>query len=580
MTARDDELRIRPGRVRDTRGPRAKGFVADVLRRAQKAGHLGLRVGHSGGRSTFGRGRAAAVTAGLRSPSRRVLVKTRIVRHRGVRFRSASLAAHTAYLARDGTTRSGEPARMFDAGHDKVDDRAFAARCEDDRHHFRFIVSPEDATELEDLRATTRDLMAQMERDLGTRIDWIAVDHWNTDNPHVHVLVRGRDERGDDLVISRDYLTRGLRGRAEALVGLELGPRNELEIQSALQREVAAERWTGLDRALRTMADDTAGVVDLRPGGPADADPDLRRMIIGRSATLERLGLAEPEGPAQWTLKPDLEERLRELATRNDIIRTMHRALARGGVDRGADLALHADAEAPPVVGRLVERGLHDELAGSAYAVIDAADGRAHHIRFRDLDATGDAAPGAIVELRRFEDHSGATRTALAVRSDLALTDQVIAPGATWLDRQLIAREPAALSDTGFGREVQEALHARAEHLAIEGLASRRGQRVLFARDLLQTLKRRELSATAERLVSETGLPHRPSAAGEHVTGTYRQRLTLSSGRYAMIDDGLGFQLVPWTPSLEPQLGKRVSGVAMPGGGVEWSFGRKRGLGL
>jgi hypothetical protein len=62
--------------------------------------------------------------------------------------------------------------------------------------------------------------------------------------------------------------------------------------------------------------------------------------------------------------------------------------------------------------------------------------------------------------------------------------------------------------------------------------------------------------------------------------GTYRQRLTLASGRFAMIDDGLGFQLVPWTLTLEKKLGQHVSGTAKDDGGIEWSLGRKRGLGL
>ena len=579
MTARDDELRIRPGRVRDTRAPKPKGFIADVLQRAQKAGYVSARSSR-GGRSTFGRGRIAALAAGLRTPSRRVTVKARIARHRGARFRSAPLATHLAYLQRDGTTRSGEPARMFDADSDNADARAFAARCEEDRHHFRFIISPEDAGELQDLRSTTRDLMRQMERDLGTRLDWVAVDHWNTDNPHVHVLLRGRDDHGQDLVISRDYIGHGLRRRAEALVELELGPRSELEVRAVLVREVAAERWTGLDRALQAAADDGAGFVDLRPGGPADADPELRGLLLGRSATLERLGLAEATGPAQWTLKPDLEARLRALGEQGDIIRTLHRALARSGVDRGSDLAAYLDTEAPPLVGRLVERGLHDELTGSAYVVIDGTDGRAHHVRLRDLDATSDAEPGAIVELRRFEDRHGETRTALAVRSDLPLAAQITAAGATWLDRQLVARERAPLSDAGFGHEVRAALDARTDHLIAEGLARRQSQRTIFARDLIETLRRRELDGAEKQLAAESGLTHRPVVAGEYVTGTYRRQITISSGRFAMLDDGLGFQLVPWTPSLEPQLGKHVSGVAMPNGGVEWSFGRKRGLGL
>jgi type IV secretory pathway VirD2 relaxase len=581
MSGREDDLRIRPGRVRDGgRGAKPKSFVAQVMRAAQKAGHVGPKLGRGTGRSTFGRGRSAAAAASLRSPSRRVLVKTRIVRHRGGRFRAASLATHAAYLKRDGVSRSGEPARMFDAASDTADTQAFAARCEEDRHHFRFIVSPEDAHELADLRATTRELMVQMSRDLGTKLDWVAVDHWNTDNPHVHVLVRGRAEDGADLVISRDYIRQGLRGRAEALVELELGPRTEQEIRCGLERDVSAERFTGLDRALRAAADDGGGVVDLRHGALAAAEPEMKRLMIGRAQHLERLGLAEPLGPAQWELKAGLENQLRELGSRGDVIKTMHRALARQGINRGADVVLHAKTDAQPLVGRLVERGLHDELAGSAYAVVDGADGRAHHILFADLDATGDGEPDSIVELRRYEDRTGKTRVALAVRSDLSLADQVTAPGATWLDRQLVGKGASELADAGFGREARDAMEARAEHLASEGLARRQGQRMVFARDLLDTLRRRELEGAAGRLAATTELEFRPYAAGEHVGGVYRQQVRLASGRFAMLDDGLGFQLVPWTPSLEQHMGKHIAGIVTPGGGIDWSFGRKRGLSL
>jgi hypothetical protein len=103
---------------------------------------------------------------------------------------------------------------------------------------------------------------------------------------------------------------------------------------------------------------------------------------------------------------------------------------------------------------------------------------------------------------------------------------------------------------------------------------------VIYARNLLDTLRRRELDAIGEKLAAETGTPFQKAASGEYVTGVYRQRLMLSSGRFAMIDDGLGFQLVPWSPSLERNLGKHVSGIARTDGGVDWSFGRKRGLGL
>ena len=584
MTSRDNDLHIRPGRIRhgNQGAKRPKSFVGEVMRAAKKAGHVGESFGHGksgASRSRFGRGRRAALSLSLRSTSRRVVMKARVVRHHGTRFRSAPLPKHITYLKREGVTRDGADARMFDANSEVADERAFAERCGDDRHHFRFIISPEDAAELESLHSFTRELMADVERDLGTKLDWVAVDHWNTDNPHVHVLIRGRANDGQDLVISRDYISRGFRDRAAERVTLELGPRSEQEIRSALEKEVEAERWTSLDRAMRNIADDAAGVADLRPGA-SDEDPELRRLMLGRAAKLERLGLAEQVGTARWTLKPGLEQTLRDLSIRGDIIKTMHRAMTGAGHEPDVSgFALHGDDGGDPVLGRLVARGLHDELRGSAYAIVEGVDGRTHHLRFSDLEMTGDARPGAIVEARAYEDADGRKRLSLATRSDFTIDAQIAASGATWIDRQLLAREPAT-GGGGFGAEVREAMDRRVDHLIEEGLARRQGQRVVFARDLLDTLRRRELDGVSSKLAAETGLAHRPSAEGEHVAGVYRQRVTLASGRFAMIDDGLGFQLVPWRPALEQQLGKQVSGVMSPGGAVDWSFGRKRGLGI
>lgn len=506
-------------------------------------------------------------------------MKARVVRHHGTKFRSAPLPKHIIYLKRDGVTRDGAEAKIFDATSDQADERTFAERTADDRHHFRFIISPEDAAELDNLRTFTRELLQDVERDLGTRLDWVAVDHWNTDNPHIHVLIRGRADDGQDLVISRAYISRGFRDRAAERVTLELGPRSEQEIRTSLEKEINAERWTSLDRVLRDSADEGGGIIDLRPGGTG-SDKELRRLLLGRAAKLERLGLVEPLGPAQWVIKPGIEPKLRELGVRGDIIKTMHRAMSR--TERVPDItrfALHGDAPTDPVLGRLVARGLDDELKGSAYAIIEGIDGRTHHLRFADLEFTGDARHGAIVEARAYEDATGRHRLSLATRSDLTLEAQITAPGATWVDRQLLARDPA-ISGAGFGAELRDAMDRRVEYLIDQGFAQRQGQRVIFARDLLNTLRQRELNEATSRLSAETGLSYRPSAEGEHVAGIYRQRVTLAAGRFAMIDDGMGFQLVPWRPALEQQLGKQISGIMAPGRGVDWNFGRKRGIGI
>ncbi|WP_225767681.1 DUF3363 domain-containing protein [Inquilinus sp. Marseille-Q2685] len=576
MGTSDDDLRIRLGRIRSRGSGRRPTFISQVLKAANKAGHVGPRSTRQPrpGRSGFGRGRLAFSRDRPFAPGRRVVVKARVVRHKGRTFRSAPITAHLAYLKREGVTRDGEKARMFDARSDVTDDAAFAARCREDRHHFRFIVSPEDAAEMTDLRAFTRDLAGQMERDLGTRLDWIAVGHWNTDNPHVHLLVRGVAEGGSDLVIARDYISRGLRARAEALVTLELGPKPEHAVRLALEREVEAERWTRLDPEIRRMADED-GFIDLRPVGSGEDAADLRRLMIGRLQRLERMGLAAPAGPAQWVVAAEAERTLRELGDRGDIIRTMHHSLAGQRTERAlGDYVIHGAGTTSPVIGRLVDKGLHDELAGTAYAVIDGIDGRVHHLRFPDLGALEHAPPlGGIVEIR-------AGRAELITRSDLDIQAQVSARGATWLDRHLVAREPATLSEGGFGTEVRAALEMRIERLAEDGLARRQNQRVVLVRNLLDALRRRELDATAAALATETGLARSEAVAGDPVGGIYRRRFGLASGRFAMIDDGFGFSLVPWSPMLERRLGQEVSGIVRADGGVDWSFGRKRGLGI
>ena len=575
----EDDFEIRPGRSRDSgdRTYRKAGtLVWRVARASRKAGHVRLhRSGAGRGTGHAARGNRAALGRRRNAFSRRVLIKARIVRQWGTRARSAPLARHIAYLERDGVTREGSNGQMFDANADEVDGDAFASRCKDDRHHFRFIVSPEDASELADLRVFTRELLEDMASDLDTRLDWMAVDHWNTANPHIHVLVRGVASGGSDLVIDRAYISEGLRARAEKRVTIELGPRSERDIRQALRREVEAERWTSLDRRLQKRRDDL-GIVDLRPKGNA-AERSSRQFMIGRAQTLERMGLAERVGPARWRLTADIEPTLRALGERGDITRTMHKAMSERGKQGGlAPYALHEPSDNRRVIGRLVERGLHDELTGEAYAIVEGVDGRTHYLRFSDLDQTSDAAPGAIVETSDWTDRTGRQRTSLLVRSDMPLEGQIDARGATWLDRQLLSPRAETLA-YGFGNEVRQALEERRDWLVENGLAKRYGSNVTLARNLLGTLRKQELGVACDALTDRYGSAVRPVADGDHISGIYRERITLASGRFAMIDDGVGFQLVPWRRDLDQHLGKGVAGKVNARGGIDWTLTRSRG---
>src|SRR6201987_2128451 len=299
--------------------------------RGAKVVPLFLREGHDGGWQQDSSGRFR---------SRRVAVKARIIKlnpqglkhkpHGTERAKTASKAidAHLRYLERDGVDRDGQRGKAYSALENEADGKAFVERGRDDRHQFRFIVAPEDSNEMADLRSFTRDLMRQVEKDLETRLDWIAIDHYNTGHPHTHIIVRGVLDGGGVLNIAGDYIAHGIRHRASELVTLELGHQSELELQATLQTEVEAERWTRLDKMLATEQRET-GIVDLRPAeGTTYAFRENRGVMIGRVKFLERYGLSSEVETGQWVISDRAEDTLKELSDRNDIIKTMHRALA------------------------------------------------------------------------------------------------------------------------------------------------------------------------------------------------------------------------------------------------------------
>ncbi|SED30384.1 Type IV secretory pathway, VirD2 components (relaxase) [Pseudomonas saponiphila] len=638
----DDELRFRPQPGKPQQ--RGQPFVNQVLRQANKAGTGNPRkAGHQPG-ARLGRGHVAARFSAQQLPSnaRRVTIKTRLVNLRQAGKRST--LSHLRYIERDGVSREGDPGQAYGSLTDQADLNAFEERCWDDRHQFRFIVSPEDAEQLDDLRTYTRHLMSRMEADLGTRLDWVAVDHWNTDNPHTHIVLRGKDDTGKDLVIARDYIAEGMRNRASELATEWLGPRTELEIQQSLQREVQQERFTSLDRNL--LRERLAGGLSLK----TLANHPRRQLLIGRLQHLQKLELAHEVRPGHWLLHDDVEATLRAMGERGDIVRTMQRAM--GSLQR--ELAVFEPGkDGSVVVGRIVSKGLADELNDRGYLVVDGLDGKAHYLALPTRAELADYPIGGLVETRslskpravdrsiaslaadglyRTDHHLALARSqssdghdpdalierhvrrlealrragiverlaegvwrvpadlpeqgrqhdarrlgdvAVELRTPLPLEQQVRAVGATWLDQQLIGGN-RELVDKGFGKEVREALRQRADFLVELGLAERQGQRVALSRNLLATLRGRELAATAREISAQTGMQYRPVVEGQRVSGIYRRSVQLASGRYALLDDGIGFSLVPWKPVVEQRLGQSVSAV-IQGNSASWQLGRQRG---
>lgn len=314
----------------------------------------------------------------MRVRARRVMVKARVVKLVGAKAAGAT-HAHLRYLQRDGVTREGQQGRFYSTFSDDADGKAFLERGAGDRHQFRFIVSPEDCASFDTLKSFTRELVAKMEQDLGTTLDWVAVDHFDTGHPHAHLLVRGATEDGKVLNIAGDYIARGIRGRASEIMTRWLGPQSELEVREQLSQEIGAERLTKLDRDILTRAEDH--VVDLRQPARWDGDGSYQQLLIGRARELERMGLAEREGPLAWRLDRTMEETLTDLGRRGDIIRTMHRVMTAAKLDRRPELyVIDREQDLALVVGKVVYRGAAGDHHDRRLLVVDGIDGRTHYV--------------------------------------------------------------------------------------------------------------------------------------------------------------------------------------------------------
>lgn len=657
MTASDDDFEPKLGRIRARGGRRGERYLRQVLRAASFASgralnSLGRKIRFDGSRIGRGAGGGRVLSdrhAAFRT--RRVIIKTRLVKLGARGLKAARL--HLRYVQRDGVTREGTPGEAYDARNDRADAKGFVERSEGDRHQFRFIVAVEDGTEYEELRSFTRRLMAKMEEDLGTKLDWVAVDHFNTGHPHTHVILRGKDESGEDLIIAREYISHGMRQRAVDIATLDLGPRTDLEIDRKLAQEVDQDRLTSIDRRLLRDAGEHRTVEIASAGGGGAHSRFWDALRAARLQHLRRLGLADEMAPGRWRLADNLEPTLRRMGERGDIIKMMHRALKQAHLERGsADYAIFDPKRSTPeVTGRLIERALHDGNERH-YMIVDGTDGRSHWIDIGAGESVDHIKRGAIVSVRprvaealqsdrtieRVAERNGRRYSVdlhrqqdprasrefvaahvrrlealrrrgiverdtdgnwhipagylpkaqsyaeqLARRSPVTIEVLSTAPldslekadAATWLDQRLVD-DTADVRDSGFGREVKTALAIRRRWLIDQGLAEERQGQIVYRANLLAILRRRELGRVAGQISSEIGLPYAEFEGEKRIDGKYRRRLDLVSGRFALIERGRDFTLVPWRPVLDRNLGKSVAGVVRAGS-ISWSIGRQRG---
>ena len=321
--------------------------------------------------------------------SRRAVIKFRIVKNNS--YGKAAFDLNLKYIERNGVGCNGEKGILYNQN-DDFDRGKFSQEKKNEPHTFRIIISPEDASEI-DLTDFTKKLMKQVERDLGRQLNIAASNHYNTDNYHAHVVIRGIDKNGNELRIDPDYISHGMRHRAIEQLNRELGLRTVLDIQKQLDKEINEERVTSLDRHLKNYAKDS--VVDLSYSSDDRFGKFNHARLVARLTKLKSLGLAREKGPQQWEMASNWQGQLKEMSKRNTIISTMDKAV---GDSTNRYFIVNNDTENLSIKGRLVEKGLSDELYDKYYVIIQNEKGDSFYSSISIEDAHNHR-EGSIVSL-------------------------------------------------------------------------------------------------------------------------------------------------------------------------------------
>lgn len=537
---------------RDEDGLTGKVYKTGASRGRARSGALGGQLSKLlSGRRPGGRFRASGANAAFAQDRRQRVVVTVFYQGHGGSG-AGKLIAHGKYLERDGAGPEGEPGQFYDHEQDRVEAGPRLAEWADkDKRHMRVMLAPESGARIEDLRDFTRATMAQMERDLGMPLEWVAVDHHNTDNPHVHVILRGRRRDGPDLIIPRDYATRGLRHAAREVATQMLGERGRDDERLALERETRAERSTRLDQLL---------AAELKPGktyriqsvGRA-LEPTLRAALRNRVRELVRMGLGREEKRDHFRLDQDWTVRLEEIGKGIDLRRRLGRELEPGQ----GRLKLY-DPSMGRVAGPVVEAGRRGET-GKGYLIVLDGINRPVLANVRERDAAG-LQPGALVAIEP-RTHSGAgTRVRIDRLSETPLATQIEAPAETELDREIVrqlAGEAARLPNT---REVRNAITERIGWHQREGHGGRDlTGRFEFNQGALDRLRGSELWRAQEALTRMTGRRAINVADGLEREWRVRGFVQLHQGRFAALERSDAVALVQMSRSLSLQQGKSYS---------------------
>jgi len=325
--------------------------------------------------------------------------------------------AHGRYLARESAAFENDAKPVgFNRETEGVDiaRKLQSWQNADDQQFWKLIVSPEFGDRV-DLSRLTRELIKQMEKDLGTDFEWVAAEHYNTEHPHVHVVIRGVRDSGEALRLTREYVQQGIRTIAADLCTRQIGYRTELDGVVAERREVSEKRFTSIDRRLLKDAGESSPDVgsqhftvsrNAAQTGLGETARSRTRHDVARLAVLRQMGLAESSGPNTWRLRKDFEQVLRAMQRASDRQRTL---AAHGTVmsDERLTIEVLDLRQITCVEGRVLVHG-QDEQTGRNNLMLEGTDAKIHFIQYtpemEEARRKGELRVNSFIRLRRQSD--------------------------------------------------------------------------------------------------------------------------------------------------------------------------------
>jgi hypothetical protein len=573
-----DEFEPRLGRSRrDTLRPKTQlqRLAAQRLKRNPRTFGCKKFAGGEIFRKGRGKGAAAVARHWAHVSNRRVIVRSSTAPARGAN--TSAFSSHIRYLLRYPTDEEANRGRLYSGDSDNAEASEFNKRSRHDPWQFRFVVAPEDSHQIEDMSAFTRRLMQQVERDLGTPVDWVAANHFNTAHPHTHIVVRGRIPSGEELIINRRYLITGLRHRAEEIVTNMLGQKTGRELSARKRLEPFRERLTSIDQHISCTQ--IRGTVRLSRSSTRPAAPAITTQVK-RLQYLEKLGLAEHVYGQEWRLQPGWKDALQSLGRRTETLAELSRAV---GDERSAGRveALGPAPEGKWVTGRLVALSASGTGPQGHLLVIDGLDGRIwlSQVAAREtlelpspggvISALIEPAPAAIGARPKRPEPEAGTSDGQTIRtfvnSWLPVNQLIDRQAFTWLDE--LSDSQMSEYSSGFGAEVRAAKSARQAFLAASSL------------DLsdFDALRRAELARAAASLAGQTGKRYAELQSREVFRGEYSEHVDTAYGRFAVIASETRFTFTAMTDEVARLKGKTVLVEQAPlsSGSLLW---RSRGI--